>query len=139
MGKPLPTISRKVAELETHLASPAFLERHGVPRKAAQLSEYPCVTFDILGTSNEWRFRKPGAKTELPVVIHSRLVVNTAEAAIDAARAGLGVTRVLSYQVTQGACLWALGVLRKHQWFQMFILFVRFVFDFTAGTGRQSR
>ena len=31
--------------------------------------------------------------------IRSRLVVNTAEAAIDAAAAGLGVTRVLSYQV----------------------------------------
>lgn len=30
-----------------------------------------------------------------------RLVVNTAEAAIDAARSGLGVTRVLSYQVAK--------------------------------------
>jgi DNA-binding transcriptional LysR family regulator len=33
------------------------------------------------------------------VTIHSRLVVNTAEAAVDAAIAGLGVTRVLSYQI----------------------------------------
>ena len=33
------------------------------------------------------------------VAIHSRLVVNTAEAAIDAAIAGVGITRVLSYQV----------------------------------------
>jgi DNA-binding transcriptional LysR family regulator len=32
------------------------------------------------------------------VPIHSRLSVNTAEAAIDAAIAGAGVTRVLSYQ-----------------------------------------
>ncbi len=31
--------------------------------------------------------------------IHSRLTVNTAEAAIDAAAAGLGLTRVLSYQI----------------------------------------
>ena len=44
-----------------------------------------------------WVFRAD--KTELPVEIHSRLVVNTAEAAIDAAIAGLGVTRVLSYQI----------------------------------------
>lgn len=35
----------------------------------------------------------------MSVTIHSRLVVNTAEAAIDAATAGVGVTRVLSYQV----------------------------------------
>jgi len=33
------------------------------------------------------------------VRIQSRLVVNTAEAAIDAAVAGVGLTRVLSYQV----------------------------------------
>ena len=30
--------------------------------------------------------------------MHSRLIVNTADAAIDAARAGLGITKVLSYQ-----------------------------------------
>ena len=39
--------------------------------------------------------------------MHSRLIVNTADAAIGAARAGLGITRVLSYQaessVAEGA------------------------------------
>jgi DNA-binding transcriptional LysR family regulator len=38
-------------------------------------------------------------KSVSPVRIHSRLTVNTAEAAIDAAVAGLGITRVLSCQV----------------------------------------
>ena len=38
-------------------------------------------------------------KSEVTVPIHSRLVVNTAEAAIDAAIAGIGITRVLSYQI----------------------------------------
>jgi hypothetical protein len=38
-------------------------------------------------------------KSTASVAIHSRLVVNTAEAAIDAAIAGIGITRVLSYQV----------------------------------------
>jgi DNA-binding transcriptional LysR family regulator len=33
------------------------------------------------------------------VPVQSRLVVNTAESAIDAAVAGVGITRVLSYQV----------------------------------------
>jgi DNA-binding transcriptional LysR family regulator len=32
------------------------------------------------------------------VAVHSRLVVNTAEAAVDAAVASIGITRVLSYQ-----------------------------------------
>jgi DNA-binding transcriptional LysR family regulator len=37
----------------------------------------------------------------LRVAVSPRLTVNTAEAAIDGAAAGLGVTRVLSYQVAQ--------------------------------------
>ena len=32
------------------------------------------------------------------MAVRPRLIVNTAEAAIDAAKAGLGITRVLSYQ-----------------------------------------
>jgi len=38
-------------------------------------------------------------KSELSVPVHSRLAVNTAEAAIEAAILGVGLTRVLSYQV----------------------------------------
>ena len=42
-------------------------------------------------------FRTATGQASIPV--HSRLVVNTASAAIDAAVAGVGITRVLSYQV----------------------------------------
>jgi DNA-binding transcriptional LysR family regulator len=38
-----------------------------------------------------------GADVSVPV--RARLIVNTAEAAIDAAISGVGVTRVLSYQI----------------------------------------
>ena len=47
-------------------------------------------------TPDAWTFK--AGKTEQSVAIHSRLIVNTAEAAIDAAIAGAGFTRVLSYQ-----------------------------------------
>ena len=40
----------------------------------------------------EWRFRK--GKAEMTIPVHSRLVVNTAEAAVDAAIAGLEPSRV---------------------------------------------
>ena len=43
--------------------------------------------------------RSGRASPTTSVAIYSRLIVNTAEAAIDAAIAGLGLTRVLSYQV----------------------------------------
>ena len=46
---------------------------------------------------NSWKFE--AGKSTVSVAIHSRLTVNTAEAAIDAAIAEIGVTRVLSYQV----------------------------------------
>jgi len=46
----------------------------------------------------------------LSAAVHARLVVNTAEAAIDAAIAGLGVTRVLSYQVADAVKADILGV-----------------------------
>jgi DNA-binding transcriptional LysR family regulator len=52
--------------------------------------------------------------------IHSRLIVNTAEAAIDAAIAGLGITRVLSYQVAaaiqEGALAIALTEFEPPPW-----------------------
>lgn len=40
----------------------------------------------------------PATRTVEPVVLHSRLVVSTGEAAIDAATLAVGVTWVLSYQ-----------------------------------------
>jgi DNA-binding transcriptional LysR family regulator len=48
---------------------------------------------------NSWSFSAKG--TQQDVAIHSRLVVNTAEAALDMAVAGLGITRVLSYQAAR--------------------------------------
>jgi DNA-binding transcriptional LysR family regulator len=46
-----------------------------------------------------WTFLIGKSETRVPV--RSRLTVNTAEAAIDAAIGGLGITRVLSYQIAQ--------------------------------------
>jgi DNA-binding transcriptional LysR family regulator len=45
---------------------------------------------------DRWIFA--AGKSQVSVPVRSRLIVNTAEAAIDAAIAGVGVTRVLSYQ-----------------------------------------
>jgi DNA-binding transcriptional LysR family regulator len=44
------------------------------------------------------------------IEIHSRLVVNTAEAAIAAAVAGVGLTRVLSYQVADAVAQGSLRI-----------------------------
>ena len=81
--------------------SPAYFAAHGTPKRPEDLSRLSAVTFDPLSSAEDWIFPDPKSKRELRVPMRSRLSVNTAEAAIDAAAAGLGVTRVLSYQVAQ--------------------------------------
>jgi DNA-binding transcriptional LysR family regulator len=78
-------------------ASPAYLAEHGTPKSPAELSHHECVTFEGLSSPESWSFK--GAKGETSVAVRSRLAVNTAEAAIDAAICGVGITRVLSYQI----------------------------------------
>lgn len=78
-------------------ASPVYFKRRGVPKTPRDLAEHDCITFEGLMSARRWSFAK--GRTEAAVAVRSRLVVNTAEAAIDAAIAGVGITRVLSYQI----------------------------------------
>ncbi|HMB59602.1 MAG TPA: LysR family transcriptional regulator, partial [Xanthomonadales bacterium] len=77
--------------------SPDYLARRGTPGTPDELGDHCCVSFDALTGPDTWVFDVDGARVSVP--IRSRLSVNTAEAAIDAATAGVGLTRVLSYQV----------------------------------------
>src|SRR5262249_49637271 len=77
---------------------PIYFAAHGRPSKPGDLSKLACVTFDGLGSATAWTFRVGRRRVEEPTLVRSRLWVNTAEAAVDAAVAGVGVTRVLSYQ-----------------------------------------
>jgi DNA-binding transcriptional LysR family regulator len=81
--------------------SPTYFAEHGTPKSPDALSAHKCVTFAALMSPDSWVFKVDGVDVSVPV--HSRLIVNTAEAAIDAAIAGVGVTRVLSYQIDQAS------------------------------------
>lgn len=79
-------------------ASPAYLARHGTPAHPRDLRDHLCVAVSTLAPNPErWSFEAAGRA--LPVSIRPRLTVNVADAAIDAAVAGFGVARVLSYMV----------------------------------------
>lgn len=78
-------------------ASSDYLKARGTPVAPADLEAHDCITFEGLMSSRSWTFWSNGVPQS--VAVHSRLVVNTAEAAIDMAVAGVGVTRVLSYQI----------------------------------------
>jgi DNA-binding transcriptional LysR family regulator len=76
-------------------ASPFYLREHGEPSTPAELSGHDCISFNTISPPERWSF---GGDKEHRVTVSPRLIVNTAEAAIDAAKDGLGVARVLSYQ-----------------------------------------
>jgi len=77
--------------------SPDYFAEKGTPKSPGELRYHDCVTFDGLMSPADWKFVIDGSP--VTVTVHSRLVVNTAEAAIDAAIMSVDVTRVLSYQV----------------------------------------
>jgi DNA-binding transcriptional LysR family regulator len=90
------------------VASPDYLERYGTPRSPAELGVHAIVAFSGIAGVDHWVFR--GASGETSIAIRPRLIVTTAEAAVDAARAGFGITRVLSYQAADDI---ARGSLRR--------------------------
>lgn len=78
-------------------ASPSYLTRRGTPKTPEDLKNHDCITFENTLSAQSWAFKI--GKTEKSFPIHSRLVVSTAEAATDAAVSGLGLTRMLDYQI----------------------------------------
>jgi DNA-binding transcriptional LysR family regulator len=79
-------------------ASPAYLQRFGMLRTLDDLAAHRCIRFDGLDAASAWVFAGPDGQKQ-QAAVHSRLTVTTADAAIAAAVLGLGLTRVLSYQV----------------------------------------
>jgi DNA-binding transcriptional LysR family regulator len=82
-------------------ASPDFLAAQGTPKTPQDLARLPCVTLDSVAGGAAWTFTSPEAGRNLSIDVRTRLSVNTAEAAIDAAIAGAGLARVLSYQAAR--------------------------------------
>lgn len=95
-------VARPVGQVRSLVcASPAYLRRAGTPRTPADLAEHSCIAHASSAANiDRWSFPVPGSRPRT-VVVHTRLTVNTGQAAIDAAVAGLGLVRVLSYQVDE--------------------------------------
>ncbi len=89
-------------------ASPAYLAARGVPATPRDLEGHDCIAFEGLVSPRAWSFGT--GKATRTVRVRSRLVVNTAEAAVDAAIAGIGIARVLSYQAAPAVAAGALRI-----------------------------
>jgi len=78
-------------------ASPGYLAKRGRPKVLGDLKDHDCITVDELATPASWKFLMHDQQVVTP--IHSRLCVSTSEAAIQAAIAGAGLARVMSYKM----------------------------------------
>lgn len=78
-------------------ASPAYLEKFGTPQQPADLSPHSIISSSQVSPQTEWRFKSQGA----PVLMRMepRLTVSSNDAALAAALGGLGIARLLSYQI----------------------------------------
>ncbi|MBA3880018.1 MAG: LysR family transcriptional regulator [Sphingobium sp.] len=86
-------------------AAPDYLARHGTPMSPAELAGHRIIATSAAWTAVTWRF---GTGTDAINVVPT-LTCNTNDAAIAAAVAGIGLTRVLNYQAAE---LIAAGALR---------------------------
>ncbi len=79
-------------------ASPNYLARCGAPLTPHDLRDRPVVSSTAVSpVPNRWTLEGEGGAETVPVL--PRLVVNTTDAAAEAAAAGIGLTLLISYQV----------------------------------------
>ena len=81
-------------------ASPAYLERHGIPQVPSELMHHACIAWSSVEPLNSWWFREGGNDRTFPV--NTRLSTTSADSAISAAHAGLGLVQTTSYQAEPG-------------------------------------
>jgi DNA-binding transcriptional LysR family regulator len=80
-------------------ASPGYLAVHGTPRRVEALSRHAIIaTTGVRPVTDRWSFERGGGGGTVSVAIRPRLAVNSVQAALDAAIAGGGIVRLLSYQ-----------------------------------------
>ncbi|MCY0146272.1 LysR family transcriptional regulator [Hoeflea sp. G2-23] len=81
------------------VASPRYLEQHGMPASVADLAQHECIPIisSISGRTVPWRFRIGDEETTVPV--HGRVAFETAAAAVVTAKRGAGIIQLASYLV----------------------------------------
>ncbi len=94
--------SRLVARPLGHVAfvvcaSPAYLKRHGEPKRPADLDQHNCLAYSQIHTGRlrEWQFRENGKV--YGKAVSGTLHVNNSEALLVAAVSGLGIVNVSQF------------------------------------------
>ncbi|WP_421839678.1 LysR family transcriptional regulator [Novosphingobium sp.] len=95
-------VARKLGDIRWVIcASPGYLARRGAIAAPDDLARHDCIAFEGRHSTRSWRIGA-GANAR-SVDITPRFSVNTADAIIEAAAAGVGVARIMSYQAAAAA------------------------------------
>jgi DNA-binding transcriptional LysR family regulator len=78
-------------------ASPEYLARHGTPSVPQELRDHHIVAASGVTTTSEWKFSDKGHS--FGVKLAPRMTTTSNDSAIVATTRGLGLTRLLSYQI----------------------------------------
>ncbi len=90
-------VARQVGEMRRIVvASPAYLKARGEPKTPEAIKDHQIIQFGGSALTADWRFARDGE--ELRIAVAPRFTSNVADAAIQHAMAGGGLTRVLAYQ-----------------------------------------
>jgi len=81
------------------VASADYLARRGEPKTPAALASHDTIQFGAMTAAPDWRFVDHGR--EVRIATAPRFSTNSADAAIQYAEAGGGLTRVLAYQAAE--------------------------------------
>jgi DNA-binding transcriptional LysR family regulator len=93
-------VARHVGEMRRIVvASKDYLKQRGEPNKPAAIATHDAIQFGATAASPDWRFVEDGR--EVRVACIPRFVTNSADAAIQYAEAGGGLTRVMAYQAAE--------------------------------------
>jgi DNA-binding transcriptional LysR family regulator len=93
-------VARHVGEMRRIVvASNDYLDRRGEPKSPGAVASHDTIQFGAMTAAPDWRFVEDGR--EIRVTTHPRFSSNSADAAIQYAEAGGGLTRVLAYQAAE--------------------------------------
>jgi DNA-binding transcriptional LysR family regulator len=79
------------------IAAPQYLQRHGRPRRPADLAQHQCIIFNFRRSSDSWPFKVDGVVR--PHAVAGTLLGSSGEAVRLMALAGAGITRVGRFHV----------------------------------------
>lgn len=90
-------IARRLASIKSVMcASPAYLERRGMPRTPSQLVEHQCLVYNLLKDFEHWHLQGADGRT-IKTKIHPALKAGNGEFLRDAAVAGLGIVLIPAF------------------------------------------